>query len=181
MDHDRGGEGELSRRLDRVEQACRRLTGQNRRLRVCVVILGLIAGVAGAIHDQDITARSVSAERLSIRDARGRNRVVIESKAPGTTFEMYDPDGARRISLNVLDNGAALIYQHYPDGEAFSFGFVTPGAGGKGSPNFAFRGADGAVYATLNGRTPGSPPSFEVFDGDRNSKVPIGKLGGAKP
>jgi hypothetical protein len=172
---------ELTRRVDLVEESCRRLGRQNCWLKLAVVVLPLVALVAGAVGSQDITARSVTAERLVIKDTQGRNRVVVETKKPGTTFEMLDPNGARRISLNVLDNGSALIYQHYPDGKMFSFGLMTPGSEGKGFPNFTFRGPDGAVYATLNHKTPASPPSFEIYAGDREPNAPIGKLGGTRP
>jgi hypothetical protein len=170
----------LAERIDHIERTCWRLNRQNRWLKACAIVLPLIALAVGAgSQTKDLDARSVTAERLVIKDAQGRKRVTIECKEKRASCEMYDPTGARRISLNVMDNGFASIYQQYGDGRAPSFGWVTPADGAKGPASFALRGPDGAVYATMTGKTTTSPPSFEVFSGDKDQNTVLGKLGGS--
>lgn len=173
-------DGELEKRIEKMERLCGGLARQNRWLKVSLVFLPLITLAAGAAtQNQDIAAKTITAERLVIKDNQGRNRVVIETEKPNLTFEMFDLNGARRISLNVMDNGFASMYQHYADGKRFSFGWVTPGKDGKGSPNFAFIGPEPALYASLTGKTPTSSPVFEIFSGDRGQNKSLGKLGGS--
>ena len=172
----------LLNRIEDVELRYRRLARQNHGMKFALIVLPLSALVAGAsFQNRDISARAVTAERLVIQDDQGRSRAVIECKEKRASFEMYDPSGARRVSINVFDNGTASMYQHYPGGKMFSFGWMTPGSGGKAVPNFAFRGPDGVVYASLTGKTDASPPSFEVFGKEPAQVKQPGKRGGTRP
>ncbi len=109
-------------RLDRLERA-------NRRLTAALGLLGsaaLIAVTVGAIGDG---ARSLDAERITLRDKAGEVWAEFLADRDGPGLTLFDAEGTERLRFHAADDGTT------------SLDLATPSIEGAPSRSIKFRSA----------------------------------------
>ena len=104
---------ELAERLDKVEDQCGALAKQNRRLKIAGVMLLVIIGGVTLLCLAKGHPAVIRAEKLEVRDAAGRTRVLLTEDV----LRFFAANGDRQFSLTCSDNpdiGAWLsVYNRY--------------------------------------------------------------------
>jgi hypothetical protein len=167
---------ELTRRVDLVEESCRRLERQNCWLKLAVVVLPLVALIAGAAsQNQHLTADSVTAQRFVVRSEDGKTRATFQADARETSLRLLADDEKPALVLRLSHNQAGQeivsLNQFYPTGKP-GFGFVTTP---DGVASFALRRPDGKLLIALNSKATDSLPDVELGDGRQKIRLPGNK------
>ena len=66
----------------------------------------------GVSWSKDVAARTITAEQIVIRDAKGRNRLVLSGESPGVdgpSVIMFDADGKVTIVIGSYSAGDGMI------------------------------------------------------------------------
>jgi len=166
MSHEPGRDEELSRRVDRVEESCRRLERQNRWLKLALVVLPLVALIAGAaLQNQNLTADSVTARRFVVCSEDGKTRATLQADARETSLRLLAEDEKPALVLRVSRNQAGQevvsLNQFYPTGKP-GFALVTTP---DGVASFALRRPDGKLLIALNSKATDAIPEVELGEG----------------
>lgn len=109
-------------RLDRLERA-------NKRLTAALGLLGLVALIAVAVGATGQDARSLDAERITLRDEAGRVRAELVADKQGPSLTLFDAEAKERLRLHAADDGTTTL------------SLATPARGEVPSRSIAFRTA----------------------------------------
>lgn len=94
---------DLESRLARLEQ-------QNRRLKRGGLALGALTLVVGLASAASVVCKTVWAERFVLKDARGRERLVLDAyQESAPTISFHDARGRQIAKLSVDDEGEAVL------------------------------------------------------------------------
>ena len=98
----------IDERLQRLERQCT-------RLKLALIALPLVAGILGAAAADvaDWKGKSVTTEKLTLVDANGRARAVLQLSAEGPTFGLLNEDQSQLVTIGKSKNtrvGAVYFY-----------------------------------------------------------------------
>ena len=95
-------------RLDRLERQNRRL---ERAVLVAMAAVGalVLMGLAGP-QKGDASAQTVKAQKIILRDSRGKIRASLGASEAGGELVLYGPDGDARVQLFNEPHGSALKF-----------------------------------------------------------------------
>lgn len=84
----------IDKRLQRLERQCA-------QLKLALLALPLVAGILGAAAADmaDWKGKSVTTEKLTLVDANGRSRAVLQVDTDGPTFRLLNEDQSFLISI----------------------------------------------------------------------------------
>jgi hypothetical protein len=99
---------EVQHRLDRLERQNRRL---ERALLVAMAAVGALVflGLTGP-QKGDASAQTVEAQKIILRDSRGRIRASLGASEAGGELVLYDADGDARVQLFTESDGSGLKF-----------------------------------------------------------------------
>ena len=97
-------------RLQRLERQCT-------RLKLGLIALPLLAGILGAAAADmvDWKGKSVTTERLTLVDANGRARAVLQLGTEGPTFALLNDDQSPLVSLGKSKSTRVGATYYYDD------------------------------------------------------------------
>lgn len=98
----------IDERLQRLERKCT-------RLKLALIALPLVAGILGAAAADiaDWKGKSVTTEKLTLVDATGKARAVLQLSAEGPTFTLLNDDQSQLVSIGKSKStkvGAIYFY-----------------------------------------------------------------------
>jgi hypothetical protein len=105
----------LVARLEKLEQKCAMLAGQNRRLKLGGALLALLTVLALASSFEPLNlkglwgGRTVAATEFLLQDASGRRRASLRMIAGEPVLEFLGPYGTPRIVLAAHKNQSQLV------------------------------------------------------------------------
>lgn len=108
MTHDTASLAIVDERLQKLERQCT-------RLKLAVIALPLMAGILGAAAADvvDWKGKSVTTEKLTLVDANGRARAVLQLGGEGPTFALLNDDQSPLVSISKSKStriGAIYFY-----------------------------------------------------------------------
>ena len=89
-------------RLNRLERA-------NRRLAAALGLLGLVAIITVAVGATREEARSLDAERITLRDKAGKVRAEFIADGSGPALTLFDTESRERLRLHAADDGTTTL------------------------------------------------------------------------
>jgi hypothetical protein len=105
-----------------VEERLERLEKENRRLRMLVLALIVLAGagvalsaVSGVRAQAPAWRRTVEAEKFVLRDSSGKRRAVLGMAAGAPDLILYDASGKTRASLDMFGGEPGLEFYDASD------------------------------------------------------------------
>lgn len=122
-----------------------------------LVVVPMAFLLGGAVMQRrDVDARTVTCEKLVIRDASGKMRATIGLEQTKAVVKLYDPEEHQGIVLGVGGDGTSSFHMFYPnqEGKYFAIGMI---AAKDGVASIAIRDArSGAATMHLHGGSGGS-------------------------
>lgn len=108
MTHHKTSPATIDERLQRLERKCV-------RLKLALIALPLLTGILGAaVADvADWKGKSVTTEKLTLVDANGRARAVLQLGAEGPTFGLLNEDQSQLVTIGKSKTtrvGAVYFY-----------------------------------------------------------------------
>ena len=108
MTHQQTNPATIDERLQRLERKCT-------RLKLALIALPLLAGILGAAAADvaDWKGKSVTTEKLTLVDATGRARAVLQLGAEGPTFGLLNEDQSQLVTIGKSKTtrvGAVYFY-----------------------------------------------------------------------
>lgn len=108
MTHHQTTPATIDERLQRLERKCT-------RLKLALIALPLLAGILGAAAADvvDWKGKSVTTEKLTLVDANGKARAVLQLGAEGPTFGLLNEDQSPLVTIGKSKStrvGAVYFY-----------------------------------------------------------------------
>jgi hypothetical protein len=102
--------GMIDERLQRLETQCT-------RLKLALIALPLAAGILGAAAADiaDWKGKSVTTEKLTLVDANGRARAVLQVGTEGPTFALLNDDQSPLVSVGKSKSTRVGVIYFYDD------------------------------------------------------------------
>ncbi len=124
-----------------LEERIQRIERQNRRFKqlTCAALVAL--GVLVLMGQAPVKGRTVEAETIILKDADGKVRARMETKAQGVLLRLFDKNEQRREELMVGDKGAYITLGDSTGRPRMMFG--VHGEGDDDEASLAMNGKDG--------------------------------------